>query len=148
MRARVVSEAMTADCVFCAIASKKTEVAIVFEDERTLAFLDRAPLFFGHTLLIPKIHVVTLWDLPEDEVGAFFVCAQRLSRAVERAMSADGIFVAINNKVSQSVPHLHLHIVPRKKKDGLRGFFWPRQKYEREEKLLEVQRAIVSKLEA
>jgi histidine triad (HIT) family protein len=136
------------DCVFCGIASKRTEAAIVFEDERTLAFLDRAPLFLGHVLLIPKAHIVTLPELARDEVGPFFVNAQRLSRAIERAMSADGIFVAINNKVSQSVPHLHLHIVPRRKKDGLRGFFWPRQKYGSSDELREVQRAIVAALDA
>jgi len=102
---------------------------VVFEDETALAFLDHRPLFPGHTLLIPKQHVATLADLPASLLQPFFAAAQLLSRAVEAALAADGTFVAINNKVSQSVPHLHVHIVPRRKKDGLRGFFWPRQPY-------------------
>jgi histidine triad (HIT) family protein len=139
---------MPSGCIFCSIARKETEAAIVFEDERTIAFLDTRPVFLGHTLLVPKVHRMTLIDLPAEEVGPFFENAQRLQRAVEAAMSADGIFLAINNKVSQSVPHLHLHIVPRKKKDGLRGFFWPRQKYESETELLETKRAIATCVEA
>jgi histidine triad (HIT) family protein len=135
------SEAISA-CTFCRIARKEAEAAIVFEDERAIAFLDRAPLFVGHTLLVPKAHHVTLVDLPAEDVGPFFSIAQRVQQAVEGAVGADGIFLAINNKVSQSVPHLHLHIVPRRKKDGLRGFFWPRQKYESEAALEATMRAI------
>jgi len=120
---------MESDCLFCRIASGSVAAAIVFEDELSLAFLDHRPLFPGHCLLIPKTHYETLADLPEDLVGPLFGNARLLAGVVEQAMAADGSFVAINNRVSQSVAHLHIHIVPRRKKDGLRGFFWPRQKY-------------------
>ena len=103
---------------------------MVFEDDSTLAFLDHRPLFPGHCLLIPKMHYETLADLPSDLIAPLFGNARLLAVAVEQAMESEGSFVAINNRVSQSVPHLHIHIVPRRKKDGLRGFFWPRQKYE------------------
>ena len=105
---------------------------MVFEDEHSLAFLDNRPLFPGHTLLIPRAHHETIWDLPTDLVGPYFVNARMLAAAVREAMGAAGAFVAINNLVSQSVPHLHTHIVPRNRKDGLRGFFWPRRKYRAE----------------
>jgi len=120
-------------CVFCDIAGGKAPEAVVYEDAVSLAFLDHRPLFPGHTLLIPKQHVETLPDLPPELTGPFFETAKLLARAVETAMDAEGTFVAINNKVSQSVPHLHVHIVPRRRKDGLKGFFWPRHKYESEE---------------
>ena len=116
------------ECLFCDIATHKIEAKIVFEDAISLAFLDYRPLFAGHCLLIPKTHYATLADLPEDLVGPLFLNAQHLTKAVEEAMEAEGSFVAMNNVVSQSVPHFHIHIVPRKKGDGLRGFFWPRQK--------------------
>jgi histidine triad (HIT) family protein len=116
-------------CSFCRIAAGEV-AAIVFKDELTLAFLDHRPLFPGHCLLIPKTHYEALADLPEDLIAPLFGNARLLAGAVEQAMAADGSFVAINNRVSQSVPHLHIHIVPRRRKDGLRGFFWPRQKYE------------------
>ena len=115
-------------CLFCDIATHKVEAKIVFEDAISLAFLDYRPLFAGHCLLIPRAHYATLADLPEDLVGPLFLNAQHLTKAVETAMRAEGSFVAMNNVVSQSVPHFHIHIVPRKKGDGLRGFFWPRQK--------------------
>jgi histidine triad (HIT) family protein len=118
-----------ADCLFCRIAAGSLAAPIVYEDDRCLAFLDHRPLFSGHVLLIPRRHFETLADLPHDEVAPLFGTAQRLCRAVEEALQADGTFVAINNRVSQSVPHLHVHIVPRKHKDGLRGFFWPRRPY-------------------
>jgi histidine triad (HIT) family protein len=117
-------------CTFCAIVAGDTPAAVVFEDAATLAFLDHRPLFPGHCLLVPRAHVETLGDLPADLIEPLFANAQRLSRAVERAMEAEGSFVALNNRVSQSVPHLHVHVVPRRRKDGLRGFFWPRTKYE------------------
>jgi len=117
------------DCQFCRIAAAQVPAAIVFEDDLTLAFLDHRPLFPGHCLLIPKVHYHTLADLPADLIAPLFANARRLSGAVEQAMAAEGSFVAINNRVSQSVPHLHVHIVPRRRKDGLRGFFWPRHKY-------------------
>jgi histidine triad (HIT) family protein len=101
----------------------------VLEDEVSVAFLDHRPLFPGHCLLISKAHFETLSDLPEEAIQPLFRNAQRLARAVETAMAAEGSFVGINNRVSQSVPHLHIHVVPRRKGDGLRGFFWPRQKY-------------------
>jgi histidine triad (HIT) family protein len=114
----------------------------VFEDELSIAFLDHRPLFIGHTLLIPKQHYETLADLPPPLIGPFFSNAQSLSRAVEQAMDAEGSFVAINNRVSQSVPHLHVHIVPRRKKDGLRGFFWPRIAHPAPEDMQRAQAAI------
>ena len=101
----------------------------VWEDADVVAFLDHRPVFPGHVLVVPRVHVETLADLPAGEVGPFFLVVRHLSGAVERAMEAQGTFVAINNKVSQSVPHLHVHVVPRRKKDGLRGFFWPRVHY-------------------
>jgi histidine triad (HIT) family protein len=131
---------MAAGCLFCEIASDAKFV--VFEDEISMAFLDHRPLFIGHSLLIPKQHIETLSDLPIDLVGAFFENVQMLTRAVETAMSAEGSFVAINNRVSQSVPHLHVHIVPRRKKDGLKGFFWPRIAHPNEEQMLRAQAAI------
>jgi histidine triad (HIT) family protein len=117
-------------CVFCQIAEGHESAHIVLDDDVCLAFLDVRPLFHGHTLLIPRDHHETLEDLPSELLEPFFERAQRLSVAVRDAMGAQGSFVAINNVVSQSVPHLHCHIVPRVKKDGLRGFFWPRTKYE------------------
>jgi histidine triad (HIT) family protein len=116
-------------CLFCEIAAGRVAAELVYQDDAAVAFLDHRPLFPGHVLLIPRRHVVTLAELPADDVGGFFGLAQRLEVAVERGMEAEGSFVAINNIVSQSVPHLHVHIVPRRKKDGLRGFFWPRAPY-------------------
>lgn len=113
-----------AGCRFCEVARPADYV--VFEDDLSIALLDHRPLFIGHTLLVPKKHYETLSDLPPDLVGPFFANVQLLTRAVEDAMDAEGSFVALNNRVSQSIPHLHVHIVPRRKKDGLRGFFWPR----------------------
>jgi histidine triad (HIT) family protein len=116
-------------CAFCAIVAGQQPAAIVHSDDATVAFLDVRPLFHGHVLLVPRAHVETLPDLAAEELPGFFGTAQRLCRAVESAMDAEGTFVACNNVVSQSVPHLHLHVVPRRRKDGLRGFFWPRTKY-------------------
>jgi len=120
---------MSPDCAFCRLASQSEKDGLVWEDEDTLAFLDHRPLFPGHCLLIPRRHFETLADLPPDLVAPLFRMARVLSAAVPAAMQADGSLVAINNRVSQSVPHLHVHIVPRRRKDGLRGFFWPRSKY-------------------
>jgi histidine triad (HIT) family protein len=119
---------MADDCIFCSIVSGAAEAEIVHADDDSIAFLDARPLFPGHTLLVPRAHHETLADLPEERVGGLFRLTRRLSTAVRDAMGAEGSFVAINNRVSQSVPHLHVHIVPRVKGDGLRGFFWPRQK--------------------
>ncbi len=118
-----------AACIFCEILAGRVPAARVCETKTALAFLDHRPVFKGHVLLVPRAHVATLPELPAAEVGPFFTLAQRLARAAEVGLSADGAFVAINNRVSQSVPHLHLHVVPRRRGDGLRGFFWPRTKY-------------------
>ena len=120
---------MPRDCVFCAIVAGDATAAVVHADERTVAFLDVRPLFHGHVLLVPRAHHETLGDLPEVLVGGLFATTRRLAVAVEVAMEAEGSFVAMNNRVSQSVPHLHVHVVPRRRKDGLRGFFWPRSRY-------------------
>jgi len=116
----------------------------VFEDETSIAFLDHRPVFPGHSLLIPKAHFETLADLPTNLIGPLFQNAQLLARAVENAMEAHGTFVAMNNRVSQSVPHFHVHVVPRRRKDGLRGFFWPRYPYQDEEAAAAVQSAITA----
>jgi histidine triad (HIT) family protein len=133
---------MEANCVFCKIIAGELAAPVVFEDESSLAFLDHRPVFPGHSLLVPKIHCETLADLPRNLIGPFFLNAQLLSRAIEQGLEADGTFVGINNRVSQSVPHLHVHVVPRRRKDGLRGFFWPRHKYESDEQMLQIQEAI------
>jgi len=117
------------DCIFCRIGAGEEPAQIVLEDDDCIAFLDRRPLFHGHSLLIPRAHVETLADLPDDLLGPLFKNARLLSEAIPAAMGKPGSFVALNNVVSQSVPHLHVHVVPRKPKDGLRGFFWPRHKY-------------------
>jgi histidine triad (HIT) family protein len=131
--------AFSQDCPFCLIArGEADERQVVLEDERTVAFLDHRPLFPGHALLIPREHIETLVDLPDDLLPEFFSNARLLARAMEDGLGAEGSFVAINNRVSQSVPHLHVHVVPRRRKDGLRGFFWPRRKYESSEEAEEV----------
>ena len=114
------------ECAFCRIGPQE----LVFADERTVAFLDHRPVFAGHCLLIPRAHYPTLADLPQDLLAPLFENARLLAMAMEEGLGAEGAFLAVNNKVSQSVPHLHVHVVPRRKKDGLRGFFWPRGKYE------------------
>ena len=106
--------------------------SVVLDDDECVAFLDHRPLFPGHTLLVPRPHFETLADLPPDRVGGLFLRARRLAGAMEEGLGAVGSFVACNNRVSQSVPHLHVHVVPRNPKDGLRGFFWPRHRYESE----------------
>lgn len=116
-------------CVFCEIIEGTLDAAIVLEDDDTLAFLDHRPIFPGHTLLIPKAHHVTLSDLPNALIEPLFSNARLLAGIMESALGAEGSFVAMNNKVSQSVAHLHVHVVPRRRRDGLRGFFWPRHKY-------------------
>ena len=135
-------------CIFCQITRGELDAPIVFQDDVSTAFLDHRPLFPGHTLLVPNQHFETLTDLPATLVGAFFSNVQFLARAVELAMAAEGSFVAMNNRVSQSVPHLHVHIVPRRKKDGLKGFFWPRNKYEGEAHLADVQQSIQAAIAA
>ncbi len=134
------------DCLFCRIVSGEVPATTVYEDDNSVAFLDHRPLFPGHTLLVPREHIETLGDLPTKLVTPYFEAAQLLSRAVEAAMEAEGTFVAMNNRVSQSVPHLHVHIVPRRKKDGLKGFFWPRTKYKSDEEMEEVKKKIANAL--
>jgi histidine triad (HIT) family protein len=129
-------------CLFCGVVNGEVSASVVFQDDISIAFLDHRPLFPGHCLLIPNNHYETLNDLPEELVGPFFKNVQLLTRAVELALEAEGSFVAMNNRISQSVPHLHVHIVPRRKKDGLKGFFWPRNKYENEAVLLKTQSLI------
>ncbi|MDQ5815127.1 MAG: HIT family protein [Actinomycetota bacterium] len=124
-------------CLFCEVVERKVRAEVVYEDETSMAFLDHRPLFMGHTLLVPKEHHETLADLPPALVKPFFATAQLLARCVQTAFEAQGTFVAMNNIVSQSVPHLHLHVVPRRRKDGLRGFFWPRTKYASPEEMAE-----------
>ncbi|MDQ1639336.1 MAG: histidine triad family protein [Pyrinomonadaceae bacterium] len=135
-------------CLFCGIVNGEVSATVVFEDDSSIAFLDHRPLFPGHCLLVPKDHFETLGDLPSELVGPFFQNVQLLAQAVELALEAEGSFVAMNNRISQSVPHLHVHIVPRKKKDGLKGFFWPRNKYKTEDEVLEVQKSIQTAIAA
>lgn len=132
------------DCPFCEIITGTQPAFVVYENQLSLAFLDKRPLFAGHTLLIPKEHISTLAELPPHMTGPIFETARKLTIAVEKAMNAQGSFVAINNKVSQSVPHLHIHIVPRTKGDGLKGFFWPRKKYRDDKEMVQVMEKIKS----
>jgi histidine triad (HIT) family protein len=125
-----VPASQTHDCVFCAIVAGEVPAHQAYADDDFIAFLDSRPLFKGHTLLVPREHVETLPDLPAPLRDPFLAIAQDLAAAMKTVLGAQGSFVAVNNTVSQSVPHLHLHVVPRTKGDGLRGFFWPRQKYE------------------
>jgi histidine triad (HIT) family protein len=117
------------DCVFCDIITGTRPAHVVLSDDVAVAFLDARPVFKGHVLVAPRVHVVTLPDLPADLVGPLFLRVQQVSAAMPAALGAQGSFVAVNNVVSQSVPHLHVHVVPRTKGDGLRGFFWPRTRY-------------------
>jgi histidine triad (HIT) family protein len=125
--------AAVASCVFCKIIAGQIPAHVVAETPATVVFLDSRPLFPGHCLVVPRAHHETLNDLPEALVPAVFGEVKRVAAALERGLGAEGTFVAVNNRVSQSVAHLHVHVVPRKKKDGLKGFFWPRQKYESED---------------
>ena len=129
-------------CLFCGIIKGDVSASSVFEDDVCIAFLDHRPLFPGHCLIVPRSHFETLSELPKDLVAPVFENVQLLAQAVEIALAAEGSFVAMNNRVSQSVPHLHVHVVPRKRKDGLKGFFWPRNKYENAEQTVDVQQAI------
>ena len=130
------------DCRFCAIVAGDEESHVVFEDEVSLAFLDHRPLFPAHSLLVPRAHYETIWDLPDKLVAPLFGNARLLSAAIRRAMEAQGAFIALNNVVSQSVPHVHVHLVPRNRRDGLRGFFWPRTRYESEKRMGETAEAV------
>jgi len=118
------------DCPFCAIGRGELAASVVFRDDQVVAFLDTRPVFKGHVLVAPREHVPDLLELPRTLMEPLLFTVQRIARAMETGLSADGSFVAVNTKISQSVPHLHVHVVPRRKGDGLRGFFWPRTKYE------------------
>ena len=128
--------------MFCQIVSRAVPAAIVFEDADSLAFLDHRPVFPGHCLLVPKQHLDSLVDVEPPLLGKLFANARLLALALEKSLGAQGAFVAINNRVSQSVPHMHVHVVPRTKGDGLKGFFWPRHKYRDPEQVEEVRRAL------
>ena len=129
---------MSGDCLFCCIAAGAEPAQVVLDEAASLAFLDTRPLFPGHVLVVPRVHHPTLVDLPEADVGPLFATVRRLARAMEEGLGAAGSFVAVNNRVSQSVAHLHVHVVPRNRKDGLRGFFWPRQRYRDDAHAVEV----------
>ena len=129
-------------CTFCRIVDGEISSYRVFEDDLTLAFLDHRPLFSGHCLLVPKTHYGTLLDLPVPLFTPLMANTQLLALAVERGLDAHGSFIAINNRISQSVPHLHVHIVPRRRKDGLKGFFWPRQPYRDDASIIAVQQTL------
>jgi histidine triad (HIT) family protein len=125
------------DCVFCKIAAGQIEACVVYEDERTTVFLDNGPLFAGHCLICPKEHYETLMDVPASLLEPLFATAQIVAKAIEDGLDAQGSLVAINNKVSQSVPHLHVHVIPRRRGDGLKGFFWPRRPYRDKDEMAE-----------
>ena len=135
------------NCLFCRIVSGEVPATVIYEDDVSFAFLDHRPLFHGHTLLVPREHVETLGELPTAQVEPYFKAAQLLARAVESGLDAEGTFVAMNNRVSQSVPHLHVHVVPRRRKDGLKGFFWPRTKYKSEDEMKVVQSKIAAAIQ-
>jgi histidine triad (HIT) family protein len=136
------------DCVFCRIISGEVPANMVLEDDEFVAFLDARPVFKGHVLVLPRRHYVTLADLPVPAVGPLFERVRLLSAAIPAALGAQGTFVALNNIVSQSVPHLHVHVVPRTKGDGLRGFFWPRQRYASEDEAAQYARQIADAVTA
>jgi len=143
-RLRPIDTRGEADCAFCRISRHEGESYLVLEDEASVAFLDRRPVFPGHVLLATRAHCPTMGELPGNLIEPFFANVRLLALAVPKALGADGSFIAINDRVSQSVPHLHVHVVPRRHRDGLRGFFWPRQQYKSKESALETQRAIQS----
>ncbi len=134
------------ECRFCNIINSKEPDYKVFENDISLAFLDKRPLFIGHTLLVPKKHIETLYDMPNEIIGGLFSDVKFVAKGVELAMHADGTFIAINNRVSQSVPHLHVHIVPRKYNERLKGFFWPRTEYKNKNEAIKVMDSIKKEL--
>ena len=129
---------MPSACIFCDIAAGNADAEVIYSDDVSMAFLDKRPLFPGHVLVIPTPHVGTLVELPESQVEPLFRRVRVMAAVVQGACEAEGTFVAMNNTVSQSVPHLHIHVVPRRKKDGLKGFFWPRNPYESPEAMAEM----------
>ena len=139
---------MNSECVFCKIIKGESVGYIIFEDTNSVAFLDIRPLFPGHLLLIPKIHYETISDLPLSIIEPFFNNAKFLSIVLEKGLRADGTLIVINNRVSQSIPHLHIHIIPRHKGDGLKGFFWPRIPYKDKDSIIEMQRKLIGLIES
>ena len=137
---------MSPSCIFCDIARGVAHAAVVVRDGGFTAFLDARPVFKGHVLVVPDEHVPVIADLPEESVGPYFSFVRRISAAVEAGLGSGGTFLCLNNKVSQSVPHIHFHVVPRTKGDGLRGFLWPRTKYESEEEMQDYARRITAAL--
>jgi len=135
---------MDPNCIFCKIVAGQIKAQTVYEDDHVIAFLDTAPIFPGHTLVAPKQHYLTMMDLPPQMLQPLFSVAQTICRAVEKGLDAHGSFVAINNKISQSVPHLHVHVIPRKAKDGMKGFFWPRRPYKDQDEMTATASAIRS----
>jgi histidine triad (HIT) family protein len=135
-----------ADCVFCGIVAGSVPAFKVVDVPEGVGFLDLRPVFKGHVLVIPRVHVVTLPDLPPDLLPGYFGLVQRVAAAVPAALGSQGTFVAINNVVSQSVPHLHTHVVPRTKGDGLRGFFWPRHRYDSDEEAASIAALLAKQL--
>jgi histidine triad (HIT) family protein len=134
-------------CVFCGIVRGELEAAVVARGDGWIAFLDRGPVFKGHVLVVPEVHRETIVDLEPQEIEPLFAAVRRIAAAVPAALGAAGTFVAMNNKISQSVPHLHVHVVPRSKGDGLRGFFWPRVKYAGAEEIESYRARIAEALE-
>lgn len=126
---------MATDCIFCLMIRGERPTPVVYQSDVAFAFLDHRPLFPGHCLVLPRLHIETLVDLPGDLIGPFFTEVRLVTEAVQKAMAAQGTFVAMNNRISQSVPHLHIHVTPRNRGDGLRGFFWPRTRYEDDDHL-------------
>ena len=131
-------------CLFCKISRTEEPSFIIYEDQEFISFLDIRPVFPGHSLLLPKSHIQTLYDLPENQIKSYFHLLQKIGKGIEIAMESEGTFIAINNIVSQSVPHLHTHIIPRNFKDGLKGFFWPRNPYKDEAEMKEIQQKIIA----
>ncbi len=138
---------MKQNCIICDIINKKRTSFIVYEDDFFISFLDIKPLFIGHCLIAPKDHFPTIYDLPKKTGNHLLEVTQKIGKAVRVSMNAEGTFIAINNNVSQSIDHMHIHLIPRKKGDKLKGFFWPRVKYENEKQMQEVQLIIKKEIE-
>lgn len=135
---------MPSPCPFCEIVAGRARAHLVLDEPRAVGFLDIRPVFHGHVLVVPRAHIPTFGEVPPEQIGELFVAAQRVAGAIEASLGAEGAFVALNDKVSQSVPHVHVHVVPRRFKDGLRGFFWPRHPYASDEEAV----AIASRIRA
>jgi histidine triad (HIT) family protein len=139
---------MQTSCIFCKIIAGEVKCNKVYEDENTFVFLDNGPIFPGHCLICPKEHVDTFLDLPKRLIEPLMLTTQLIGKAVERGLEAEGSFMAVNNKISQSVPHLHVHVIPRRRKDGMKGFFWPRRPYKDESETEAVASALRSAIES